>query len=82
MIFMELIAKLPEKSGTIGANEIVKSIKSGKMKKVVIASNCPDFLIDKLKQSGNVSIEKFTGDESQLGTKLGKPFPVAMVGYE
>ncbi len=79
---MELVTKLPEKSGIIGAREIAKGIKSGKVKKIVIANNCPNFLVLRLKEFEDVAIEKFSGDESQLGTKLGKPFPVAMVGYE
>ena len=79
---MEIITKLPEKSGIIGAREIVKHIKNGKIKQVVVASNCPDFLIARLKEFGGLAIEKFDGDEAQFGTKLGKPFPVAMAGYE
>ncbi len=61
----------------IGAKEINKAIKAGKVKKVVVAKNCPKALIEKL---GNIKVEVFEGDQSQLGTKLGKPFPVAMVG--
>ena len=63
----------------IGVREIGKAIKTGKVKKVVIANNCPKSLVQKL---GNVKVETFDGDQSQLGTKLGKPFPVAMVGLK
>ena len=65
----------------IGAREIAKKIKESKIKKVLIASNCPEFLINKIKQAGKTEIEKFDGDEKKLGTKIGKSFPVAMVGY-
>jgi ribosomal protein L30E len=78
---METITKLPEKKGVVGAREIVKAARAGKIKHVVVAANCPEFLLSSL-QGLNVNVEKFEGDESQLGTKLGKPFPVAMVGYE
>lgn len=78
---MDTIMKLPEKKGIVGAREIAKNMKAGKIKHIVIAKNCPDFLIKKIDDKG-VRIEVFDGDESQLGTKLGKPFPVAMVGYE
>ena len=64
---------------TIGFREIMKGIKAGKIKKVVVASNCPKTLVDKL---GNVRVETFEGDQAQLGTKLGKPFPVAMAGFK
>ncbi len=80
---METITKLPDgKHMTIGTREILKSAKAGRIKRIVIASNCPEFLISKLDDVSGVKVEKFFEDESQLGTKLGKPFPIAMVGYE
>ena len=76
---MDVVSALPAKQGIIGAREIVKSINSGKVKSVIIASNCPEKLAAGLV---SVSISRFEGDQHQLGIKLGKPFPVAMVGYE
>lgn len=76
---MDTISTLPAKRAIIGTREIVKSINSGKVKSVIIASNCPERLIAKL---AVVDVKRFDGDEKQLGIKLGKPFPVAMVGYE
>jgi len=76
---MEIISVLPAEHGIIGAREIVKSINSDKVKSVIIASNCPENLISRLPTG--VDIKRFDGDEHQLGIKLGKPFPVAMVGY-
>ena len=75
---MTLLRELPKDSGVIGVREIVKDINSGKIKRVIVAKNCPEFLKDKIK----VKIEIFDGDQQQLGTKLGKPFPVAMIGYQ
>ncbi len=77
---MDVISALPAKQGVIGTREIVKSINSGKVKSVIIASNCPESLIAKLPK--NTDVKRFEGDEHQLGIKLGKPFSVAMVGYE
>ncbi len=76
---METISKLPEKKGIIGTKEVVKAINTGKVKHVVVASNCPDFLVKKIPEG--TKVEKFEGDQKFLGTKLGYPFPVAMVGY-
>jgi len=76
---METITKLPEAKSMIGARQIALAVKAGKVKKVVVADNCPDFLVQKL---GKVKVEKFSGSQRELGTKLGKPFAVAMVGYE
>lgn len=77
---MDVITKLPEKKGLVGAREVARAAKAGKVAHVVVASNCPDFLLASF--SGlNVRIDRFDGDQAQLGTKLGKPFPVAMVGF-
>jgi len=77
---MELITKLPEQKPLIGTRQIIKNAKAGKVKRVIVAKNCPDFLLSQLRNL-NVVIDQFDGDESQLATKLGKPFHVAMVGY-
>ncbi len=66
---------------TIGQREIVKAIKTGELRKVLVAKNCPSFLLDKLKNL-DVEIKQFEGNQRDLGTHLGKPFPVAMAGYE
>jgi large subunit ribosomal protein L30e len=78
---METTTKLPDQKGLIGAREIAKAFKAGKIKKVVVANNCPEELIKKL-EGERVYMEMFSGNQKELGTKLGKPFPVAMVGYE
>jgi ribosomal protein L30E len=64
----------------IGAKEIAKGIKSGKVKRVVVAKNCPPSLLSRI-QSKSIKIETFDGTQAELGTKIGKPFPIAMVGY-
>jgi ribosomal protein L30E len=71
--------KKTETENIIGMRKIIKHIKAGKLKKVMVAKNCPEFLIKKL---GNIEIEVYNGDQIQLGTKLGKPFPIAMVGIK
>ncbi len=77
---MDVVSVLPARPGVIGTREVVKSINSGKVKSVVVASNCPEKLTAKL--PAGVDVKRFDGDQHQLGIKLGKPFPVAMVGYE
>lgn len=78
---MDTITKLPEKKGVIGTREVGKAIAAGTVRHVVVAGNCPDHLLAKV-SLGGVRIERFDGDQRQLGTKLGKPFAVALVGYE
>jgi ribosomal protein L30E len=76
------MTKKEKVSEIIGAREVVKGIENGVVKKVLVASNCPDFILKKMeKHSSKVTIERFSGDQAQLGTKVGKPFPVAVVGY-
>lgn len=66
----------------IGAREVEKAIVHGIVKKVMFADNCPDFILKKIEKYGDkISMEKFDGDQKQLGTKVGKPFPVAVVGF-
>ncbi len=66
---------------TIGIREIVKGIKANELKRVTVAKNCPDFLIDSIKDAGCLNITVFAGNQKELGTKLGKPFAIACVGY-
>ena len=83
LITMEIMStsRIPEKKGVVGAREIAKAAKEGKIRHIIIASNCPDFLVARLEGTG-ARIERFDGDEQQLATKLGKPFPIAMAGFE
>ena len=64
----------------IGPREIIKEIKSGNVISVTVARNCPVSLIDKVKKEGT-EIKVFQGDQKELGTYIGKPFPVALVGH-
>ena len=76
---MELITKLPGKKCIIGTREIAKAVGSGKVKRVVVARNCPDELLKKI---SGIDVTMFDGNQDELGTRIGKPFPVAMIGYE
>ena len=76
--------KLPEQTAVIGTKEVIKAAKAGKVKLIIAASNCPQFLKDKVTGSeigGKVEMKQFSGDQAGLGTRLGKPFPVAVVGF-
>ena len=63
----------------IGAREIKKGIKSGNVTSVIAAKNCPKNIVDEIKKQG-VEVKHFSGDQKELGTHIGKPFPVALVG--
>ncbi len=94
---METVDSLPKQAGIIGLREIVKGINSGKVKSVIIAKNCPEVLSGKIvgllntsqivsseehgKLPKSAEVKVFSGNQKELGTKLGKPFPVSAVGY-
>lgn len=87
MVHMEIktVDKLPAGNGVIGVREIQKGIKSGEIKRVIIASNCPDWLLDKItgaEGASSATLERFSGNERELGTVLGKSFATAMVGFK
>ena len=63
----------------IGPKEIKKAIKSGSIINITVAKNCPKSLIDSIKKEG-IEVKMFSGDQKELGTHIGKPFPVAVVG--
>ena len=70
---------MPGKKFIIGAKEIAKAVSSGKVKKIVVAKNCPEELMKKVT---GADVAMFDGNQDELGTRIGKPFPVAMIGYE
>jgi len=75
---MNTVEKLPSAKGIIGVREIQKGATSGEVKRVIAASNCPEWLLKKI---SGVTIERFAGNERELGTALGKQFAVAMAGF-
>jgi large subunit ribosomal protein L30e len=76
---LETIDRLPEGRAIIGAKEVAKAAAEGKIGVVVVASNCPEEMIKKI---GGVEIKRWVGDRASLGTALGKPFPISIVGFE
>jgi len=64
----------------VGTREVLKSISQGKVEKVFLASNAPSKIRERVTQAAKaaqVEIVAFEGSELELGTKFGKPFPVA-----
>ena len=57
-----------------------KGVEKKIIRKIVIARNCPEGIKEKLLKTG-LSVQVFDGDQQQLGTRLGKPFFVAVVGF-
>lgn len=77
---MTEITKLPKGEYIIGPKEILKSINSKDIKEIIVANNCPEKLKEKIPKK--IKTKTFSGNQQELGTKIGKPFPVAMVGFK
>ncbi len=73
-----IVTKLPLGKPVVGMKEVLSGIKKGTVKTVIVAKNCPEKITAQMPADARV----FDGDQEQLGIRLGKPFFVAVVGYE
>lgn len=67
----------------IGTREIIKDMEKGVVERVVLASNAPEKIRSAIRSAAEkhkVPVE-INGNELQLATSVGKPFPVASVAY-
>jgi len=73
-----------ERKVIIGARSVIKAMERGEVERVLIASNAPDWIKEKVIESAKkakVKVEIFKGNELRLGIKVGRPFPIACVGF-
>merc|ERR1739842_167856 len=71
--------KLMMKSGKaiLGSKASIKSLRTGKAKMVLIASNCPPLRkseVEYLAMLAKTQVHHYTGDNTALGTACGKLF--------
>jgi len=80
---MKTVTVIPSGKAVIGGREIQKAAKAGEIKRIIVAKNCPDWLLEKLlKTEGHPEFGRFSGDERELGTALGKAFAIAAAGFK
>jgi large subunit ribosomal protein L30e len=75
----DLRLALKENKAILGRNRTVKYLKSGNVKTVIVASNCPDETrkdLEHYAKLSGISMEKFDGTAKQLGVFCGKPFSI------
>jgi ribosomal protein L30E len=77
----EKLNKLPSGTPIIGTRQVIKAITVDKGLVVIAASNCPSYLIEKIKKM-NTKISYYNGDQKSMGTALGKSFATAIVGFK
>ena len=64
----------------IGSDRVLKFIKNNKVAKVVLASNAPDLLKERIKHYQkivNFELHELEINNSELGVLCKKPFPIA-----
>lgn len=69
-----------EKTALIGSRSVLRAIRTGSAKSVIVATNCPAPVaadIQKYAGMAGIKIERFDGTGRQLGTLCGKPFAIA-----
>lgn len=72
------------RSGKIlfGSNTAIKSALSGRAKMIVLASNCPKSIRERIEQYcklSNIPLLVYPGSSIDLGSACGKPFAVAVL---
>ena len=75
--------KLAEVKKIIGLDLTLKKLHSGKIKEIVIASNCPEDIEDKVNSAAKlykIPIDKIDEDNQRLGVLCKKTFNVSVVG--
>lgn len=76
----EIKNALAKNALVIGTRTVVKALKTDNVKSVIIASNTPESVKKDLQHyasTADTPLHNFNGTGKQLGTFLGKPFPVA-----
>lgn len=67
----------------VGFNSVRKGLMTGKVKKVILAKNCPLEMRERMLhygEVGGVPVEVFRGDSASLGILCKKSFNVLVVG--
>ncbi len=81
----EIKKALQEKRLIIGSRKVMKKLKLGKLKLIVIASNCPEHIrkqVEYYAKLSNTEVKIFDGTGNELGIFCGKPFSIAAVAIE
>ncbi len=78
MTDVETIIRRILKSGKyyLGSKRTLKALENGEAKLVVVANNCPEDVLERIKRY-NVPVITYKGTNMELGALCGKPFSVA-----
>lgn len=85
MTTKELKDALDNKNVIVGTKRTIKYLKIEKVKKIILANNCPEDIKKDIEHYSNLSqvkIETFDGTGKQLGIFCGKPFPINTIAIK
>ncbi|MEK6835447.1 MAG: ribosomal L7Ae/L30e/S12e/Gadd45 family protein [Nanoarchaeota archaeon] len=80
----DLKQALKENKAIIGAQRVLKNLKTGKLTNVYLASNCPNTIKDDVNHYAklyNIKVNELKESNEELGTICKKPFSIAVLGY-
>ncbi|MFH1774245.1 MAG: 50S ribosomal protein L30e, partial [Methanobacteriota archaeon] len=67
----------------LGERETLRAVRNGEVRLVIMASNCPSALKEKLMHHAkilSVHVYEYPGSSLELGSACGKPFTVSILG--
>jgi ribosomal protein L30E len=81
----EIKDAIAKKKAVIGKNEVMKALKKGTLKEIILSSNCPENTVKDInhyKQISNIKVKSYKGTAKELGVFCGKPFSIAVMGIK
>ena len=81
----ELRAKLQENQAVIGTERVLKQLQTGKLNKILLASNCPLETKENITRQAKligIDVVELSQDNEELGIFCKKSFFVAVVGIK
>ncbi|MEM5804869.1 MAG: 50S ribosomal protein L30e [Candidatus Aenigmatarchaeota archaeon] len=78
----EIKAAVASDKAIIGTKEVLKAIKEGRVKKVVMSSNTPESVmkdVSHYQKMAEIDVRTFGGTGKQLGVFCGKPFGISVM---
>ena len=81
----EIKAAVASDKAIMGTKEVLKAMKEGKVKKVVVSSNTPESIVKDVnhyQKMSKLEVGNFGGTGKQLGVFCGKPFGISVMAIK
>ena len=78
----EIDEALKQKNLVIGSERVLKLLRADKLKKVLVAKNCKDEVMEEIKRySSDVDVVELDVPNDELGVMCKKQFSISVIGY-